>query len=456
MSGAEVPDGQFYVTGGTMDPESASYVTRSADTELLDALRNGELCHVLASRQMGKSSLMASTARRIARDGMQCSLVDLTIFSEKSGAPDDWYYALVENIADKLGLQFDIGDWWGENSRLPSLGRMTRFLDKVVLTGCPGQVVIFLDEIDSTIPLPFSDEFFAAIRACYNARAVDARFKRLNFVLLGVATPAQLIRDPARTPFNVGRSVELTDFSPTEAAPLAAGLHTDSTRAADLLGRVLHWTDGHPYLTQTLCWYLVRNSTWEMDELVKDIFLSRRAAREEPNLRLVRERLTQGAADLASVLTVYREIVEGQSVRDEPNSPVHASLRLSGVVKTDVTGDLKVRNRIYKKVFSAEWVASEMPTEPPTAPRVPPEMCDAYVTYDTLRKLAEFRPLAAGVLARFCESRGLRDEALLVRIRALSENPSVVNRCQVEKLINNDYPNLVMSFVHRTQSPPPR
>ena len=121
-----------------MDPESASYIVRRADTELLEALRNGELCHVLASRQMGKSSLMASTARRLTAEGVQCAIVDITIFSEKNGAADDWYYALVDHIADKLGLCFDTGAWWQENWRLPPLGRMTSFLDEVVLARCTG------------------------------------------------------------------------------------------------------------------------------------------------------------------------------------------------------------------------------------------------------------------------------------------------------------------------------
>ena len=239
MSAANAPNEQFYVVGGTVDPVSPSYVARRADADLLNALRAGELCHILASRQMGKSSLMARAARSLAAEDFQCAIVDLTIFSENKGAPEDWYYALVDHIADKLGLGFNTAAWWAQNSLLPPLGRMTKFLDKVVLDGVPRHVVIFIDEIDSTIRLPFSDDFFAAIRACFNSRATDSRFRRLNFVLLGVATPAQLIRDATRTPFNVGHGVELTDFTEAEAAPLARGLHADSGRAADLLRRVL-------------------------------------------------------------------------------------------------------------------------------------------------------------------------------------------------------------------------
>ena len=65
--------------------------------------------------------------------------------------------------------------------------------------------MIFVDEIDAVRSLPFStDEFFAAIRECYNRRTEDAELSRLTFCLLGVATPSDLIRDTRTTPFNVG------------------------------------------------------------------------------------------------------------------------------------------------------------------------------------------------------------------------------------------------------------
>src|SRR5205814_2031361 len=68
------------------------------------------------------------------------------------------------------------------------------------------------------------DEFFAAIRACYNRRTEEPEWERLTFCLLGVATPSDLIQDTRTTPFNIGRRIDLTDFSPAEAAPLARGL----------------------------------------------------------------------------------------------------------------------------------------------------------------------------------------------------------------------------------------
>jgi hypothetical protein len=88
-------------------------------------------------------------------------------------------------------------------------------------------LVIFIDEIDVVRGLPFStDEFFAGIRECYNRRAEDPEYERLTFCLLGVASPSDLIRDTRLTPFNIGRRIELTDFTEPEAAPLAEGMLT--------------------------------------------------------------------------------------------------------------------------------------------------------------------------------------------------------------------------------------
>src|SRR5262249_19275886 len=129
-------------------------------------------------------------------------------------------------------------------------------------SSAPPRLVIFLDEIDVVRSLSFStDEFFAAIRACYNRRTQDAEFERLTFCLLGVASPSDLIRDTRMTPFNIGRRIELADFTEAEAAILTIGLEVGELKspgrrpqeAQALLKRALYWTGGHPYLTQRLC-----------------------------------------------------------------------------------------------------------------------------------------------------------------------------------------------------------
>jgi len=87
----------------------------------------------------------------------------------------------------------------------------------VVLSQVAERIVIFVDEIDTTLRLDFTDDFFASIRYLYNARATNRALSRLSFVLLGVASPGDLMKDPERTPFNIGQRVDLGDFSEEDA-----------------------------------------------------------------------------------------------------------------------------------------------------------------------------------------------------------------------------------------------
>ena len=90
----------FYVTGGTMSPDAESYVERPADEELFRAVERGEDCYVLTTRQMGKSSLMARTAQRLAADGVRSAQITLETIRESSAAPspDQFLYGIASRI----------------------------------------------------------------------------------------------------------------------------------------------------------------------------------------------------------------------------------------------------------------------------------------------------------------------------------------------------------------------
>src|SRR5437016_2164686 len=110
-----------------------------------------------------------------------------------------------------------------------------------------GRLIVFIDEIDAVRSLAFStDEFFAGIRECYNRRSQDPEFNRLTFCLLGVASPSDLIQDTRMTPFNIGRRIQLHDFTEAEASPLAFGLlnhgDTEARRGQDV--KIGGWGDG--------------------------------------------------------------------------------------------------------------------------------------------------------------------------------------------------------------------
>jgi hypothetical protein len=435
----------FFTTGGTLRRDSPSYVERRADRELFAALRKGEYSYVLTSRQMGKSSLMVRTSGKLRDAGCRTAVLDLTSLGQNLTA-DQWYEGLLNLLGQQLGLEDALADYWLDETRFGPLRRFIEAIQKIVLPSlAPGQrLVIFIDEIDAVRSLQFNtDELFAGIRECHNRRRVDPAFEQLAFCLLGVATPGDLITDTRTTPFNIGTRIELTDFTPEEAAPLVAGLlrhgehgarggqgaegegGTAETRsdlredagakaaqeeARAVLARILHWTGGHPYLTQRLCRAIQdgrgekgegrpgSGATHEngnrpsavplsplpssvppleqVDAACQELFLSAQARERDDNLLFVRERLLRSGADVPALLDLYGKVRAGKRVRPDDTNPLLDLLRLAGITRLEESARrsrlaffplpssvsrLVTRNRIYETVFDGGWVRDHLP-----------------------------------------------------------------------------------------------
>ncbi|MBI3416141.1 MAG: AAA-like domain-containing protein [Verrucomicrobia bacterium] len=409
------PSNNFFVTGGTLRHDAPSYVERRADQDLYAGLLAGEFCYVLTSRQMGKSSLMVRTVKRLRADGAAVAVLDLTAIGQNL-TPEQWYDGLVARLGQQLDLEDELLNFWRANPQWGPLQRWLTALEKVILpalelrparlanvhrelhaardTGLESEVrlVVFIDEIDVVRSLPFStDEFFAALRECYNRRTNEAVFNRLTFCLIGVATPSDLIRETRMTPFNIGRRIELTDFTEAEVSPLVNGLaslHRDDENAVvggrEVLQRILYWTGGHPYLTQRLCRAVVevisepasataagvdgvrkqpparKFSAKLVDTLCAELFLSHRARERDDNLIFVRERLLNAQTDRASLLHLYERVRAGRKVADDETNALVGILHLAGIVHGRA-GRLHLRNRIYSRVFDLRWVTAHMP-----------------------------------------------------------------------------------------------
>jgi tetratricopeptide (TPR) repeat protein len=354
----------FFVVGGTLRAQAPSYITRPADQELFDRVLAGDFCYVLTSRQMGKSSLMVRTTRRLNDAQVATVIIDLT--SIGTMPIDQWYIGVLTRIKADLRLDTDIETWWNERRAMGAPQRFIEFLHSIVLAQILIPVVIFIDEIDSTLNLDFRDDFFAAIRAVYNARAGDHSYDRLTFVLLGVATPTDLIQDRLRTPFNIGRRILLREFDEDDTLPLKQGLenaHPESGKA--ILARIFYWTNGHPYLTQKLCLAAVQSQRLEwsdqhVDALVETSFFSKEA-RKDSNLIFVENWVRSSApAERRRMLKLYRDVYAERKVPADDRSTTQNHLELSGLIGVE-RGKLHARNRIYRRVFDTDWIKANTP-----------------------------------------------------------------------------------------------
>ncbi|MEM8723684.1 MAG: AAA-like domain-containing protein [Cyanobacteria bacterium P01_G01_bin.39] len=398
-----------YQVGGCLSGDASTYVWREADNQLYEWLSEGEFCYVLNSRQMGKSSLRVRTMERLQQDGFACAAIDITLIGTQKITPEKWYGGIIKSLVNIFDIKdkFNLRSWWNERNNLSPVQCFEEFIEKVLLNRITKRIVIFIDEIDSTLKLDFKDDFFALIRACYNKRADNFAYKRLSFVLLGVATPSDLIQDRDRTPFNIGKAVELQGFKSNEIRPLKKGLEdtfentevvlteilhweqvkyvntnelkheellvtlTNYLHSSNVLTKLtcslLHWTGGQPFLTQKICqlvsntnaFITTNNIAKFVENSIRINIINNWESQDEPeHFKTIKNRLLNNKQRAGRWLGLYQQILQDGEIYTDDSSE-HMELRLSGLVlKQD--SNLKVCNHIYKLVFNLDWVEKEL------------------------------------------------------------------------------------------------
>jgi len=362
----------LFQVGGSVSAEHSIYVGRKADGEIIDALRDGELCYVFNSRQMGKSSLLLHAKLVLQDEGYRCCFVDMSRIGSINITIEQWYGGIISELWRGFDLSNDtpLPVWWKQLGDLPAAQKFALFFETLLLPQTTEDLVIFLDEVDSVLSLPFSAaDFLAVIRACYNERANKAEYRRLRFSLFGVALPSDLIADTSRSPFNIGKAIALEGFSESEAAPLANGLTEVPFEPVAVLNAILGWSGGQPFLTQKLCSLAmayrcpveIDNPDDWVDHLVADQIMDDWEHQDNPeHLRTIRDRLLLDDAYNTRNLSQYELILlaEGETLNTRELGDVD-HLYLTGLVARSGSF-LKPRTRLYKEIFNQQWVDEQL------------------------------------------------------------------------------------------------
>lgn len=242
---------------GAVRPQSPFYVERVADSQLRHQLAGqGTTTTIQAGRQTGKTSLLTHALN--AYQGELCKIIylDFHLVDEENGKTLTSFLQFLSGmIAEQLDLEWDVVDrYWRQAVRNPAQ-TFNRFLQQEVLQRFESPVLLAMDEADLLLGAEYQKHFFALLRAWDSRRAFDANWRKLNLVMVISTHPYLLIDDVNLSPFNVGLTIRLRDFSPDQVTDLNQrhGSPLQPGEISTLMGLV----GGHPYLVRQAFYTLV-------------------------------------------------------------------------------------------------------------------------------------------------------------------------------------------------------
>ncbi|NJM97517.1 MAG: serine/threonine protein kinase [Phormidesmis sp. RL_2_1] len=206
--------------------DKSTYVEREPIESLCYSaiMRQGALIRIKAPRQMGKTYLMMKVLSYAREQSFHIVVVsfrlaDADIFSTL----DKFLQWLCAIISDQLNLAEDISPHW--KAVFGSNYNCTHYLGKIVLAQLPSPVVIAFDDVDVLFHQPnIVADFLGLLRAwCERSKHSNPptdMWHKLRLIVLH-STEVYISLNQHQSPFNVGLSIELPEFTPEQIISLA-------------------------------------------------------------------------------------------------------------------------------------------------------------------------------------------------------------------------------------------
>jgi hypothetical protein len=243
---------------------------------------------------------------------------------------------LLEGLAARIVEARDAApEWLAEVWRRPgsAAARLTRFMERHVLPRVRTALVLAIDGADAGLGGALQDDLFALLRAW--AEAYDEPWPRLRLLLTVSTTPALLVSDPNRSPFNLTAPIVLGDLRAAEVEDLARRHGLPWT--AEDIARLMDLVGGHPYLARLIMHRAALHGT-PLAELLDPDLGSRWILFDD--LRRIRSWLAR-----CDLLDVVVRVAEDQAARLSPDE-VHRGVR-AGVLVEETPSAHRLRNRLY-------------------------------------------------------------------------------------------------------------
>jgi hypothetical protein len=248
--------------------DSPLYINRPPIEELVCAeiCQPGCLIRIKAPKQMGKSSLLNRILARATAFGYNTVYLDFQEADEGVFTSLDKFLRwLCANASRQLNLNPRLDDYWDEE--MGSKVSCKIYFESYLLKQINSPVVLALNEVNRVFEHPqIAQDFLPILRFWHEQTQRVATWEKLRMVVVHT-TEIYIQLKLTQSPFNVGLSIKLPQFTSKQVQELARryGLDwRDSTSTQQLMAVV----GGHPYLVNVALYHLCRGEM-TLEELLQ-------------------------------------------------------------------------------------------------------------------------------------------------------------------------------------------
>lgn len=255
LPGAPMPiDTRFYVERPPIEASARAAIAKP-----------GGLVRIKAPRKMGKSSLMLRIIHQAAAKGYHTVTVDFQQADTEIFVSLDkflrWFSA---NVARHLNIEPNLDNFWDED--MGSKTSCSVYFKGYLLAQIDRPLVLVLNEVNRVFEYPnIAEDFLPLLRFWHEQAKQDKAWQQLRLVVVH-STEIYISLNINQSPFNVGLSLKLPEFTPEQVEDFALrhGLNLSESAIAQLMNTI----GGHPYLVH-LAFYHLCSQEMTLEELLQ-------------------------------------------------------------------------------------------------------------------------------------------------------------------------------------------
>jgi diguanylate cyclase (GGDEF)-like protein len=262
--------------GNAVELDSAFYIGRPSIEKLIyqEITQPGCIIRIKAPQQMGKTLLVSRLMTHVQTISYRNVYLDFQkadkVVFNSVGKLLRW---LCASVSQELRLPANLDNYWDED--IGSKISCSVYFECYLLQQINNPLVLVFNELNQVFEYPdIAEEFFALIRSWHEEAKQNEVLGKLRFVLVH-STEIYINLNINKSPFNVGLTIKLPDFTVEEIQELAQRHGLDWT---DKAGKRNAFTlkamvGGHPYLVRLALSHLANSLDKTLDDLLQEALL---------------------------------------------------------------------------------------------------------------------------------------------------------------------------------------